>query len=72
MLKTITLVAVANLVAVTLGLNVAQASNYNQRHTYRFERCHYKHYGYNDRYDFRHYGSDCYIWRHKHHFPKWY
>ena len=48
MLKTITLVAVANLVAVTLGLSVAQAGNYNQSHGYRFERCYHKHHGYNE------------------------
>ena len=72
MLKTITLVAVANLVAVTLGLSVAQASNYKQSHGYRFDRCYYKHHGYNDRYYFRHYGYGCYIWGHKHHFTKWY
>ena len=72
MLKTITFVAVANLVAVTLSPSVAQASNYNQRYGYRYDRCYHKQHGYNDRYYFRHYGYGCYTWGHKHHFTKWY
>ena len=69
MLKKITLVAVANLIAVTLGLGVAQASNYNQ--SYRFDHCYDKHHGYSYRYHSPYYGYGCYIWGHKHRFTKW-
>jgi hypothetical protein len=67
MLKTITFVAVANLVAVALSPSVAQAGNYNHRYGYQYDRCYHKHHGYTDRYYFRQYGY-CYIHKHK----KWY
>ena len=80
MLKKITLVAVANLVAATLSLGAAEAGGYGKSHGhghgYGYHAVHkHSNYGYGYTHHYRPtyvYSHGCHVWSHKGYCLKWY